>query len=173
MSGRFKLCERCGSEFVPAMESCIDCGGPLVEVDPRMTTEPGESRRPASPAETTPPPLTAADEPRLVREEDVSYVQPLAKRLRAAGIRCEVNQDCKKGCAGGRVALWVPAADLAAAAALDREHFADLVPDAASFVDLDGEGCPACDTPRIPGGVDCAECGLTLGFGPEEAELAL
>lgn len=170
MSERYKLCERCRSEFVPAVESCIDCGGPLVEVDPRMTGAPRESRQPPPPPDLTAPALAAADEPSLVREEDVSYIQPLAKRLRAAGIRCEVNQNCKKGCSG-RVALWVPAADLAAAAALDREHFAALVPDA-SFVDLDGEGCPACGTPLSAGQVDCAECGLTLGFGPEEAELA-
>lgn len=168
MSEPFKRCERCGSEFVPAVSSCIDCGGALVEVDPRMTTAPQGAGEPPPGRATTL--LTAADQPSLVREEDVSYIQPLAKRLRAAGIRCDVNQNCKKGCAG-RVALWVPAADLEAAAAIDREHFADLVPDA-SFVDLDGDGCPACGTPRSPGQVDCADCGLTLDFGPEEAELA-
>lgn len=172
MSERFKVCERCGSEFVPAVESCIDCGGPLVEVDTRMTTAPRESREPPPPPDLNTSPLCAADDPSLVREEDVSYIQPLAKRLRAAGIRCDVNQNCKKGCSG-RVALWVPAADLAPAVAIDRELFAILVPDAASFVDLDGDGCPACGTPRGAGQVDCAECGLALGFGPEEAELAL
>ena len=170
MSERYKVCERCGSEFQPRVEACLDCGGPLVEVDPRMTTPPRPRDEP--PAPNAPEPiLTAADRPVALRVEEPGYIAPLAERLRASGLRCDVipEGDCRSGCRI-RWALWVAEADLAAAAAIDRQHLALVVPEAESFVDLDGEGCPACGASRSPGAVECGECGLTLDFQPEDLE---
>jgi hypothetical protein len=172
MSERFKLCTRCGSEYVWTMESCIDCGGPLTEVDPRMTTPPRGRREPSPLTDLRPAHVfTAADEPLVLRQEELPYVQALAERLRAAGIPYEVfaPDDCRGGCST-KYSVLVGTADFVAAAAVDRQVLAELVPDAETFVDLDTAGCPACGTPRIPGAVDCADCGLSIDFGPADLE---
>lgn len=173
MSERYKLCESCGSEFQSRVEACIDCGGPLVEVDLRMTTSPRPRREapPPPPAETAERVLAAADRPLALRVEEPGYIGPLAERVRAAGIRCDVipEGDCRSGCRI-RWALWVAEADRDAAATIDRQHLASVVPDAESFVDLDAEGCPACGAARSPGAAECGECGLTLDFAPEDLE---
>lgn len=171
MSERFKLCDRCGSEYVWTMESCIDCGGPLTEVDPRMTTAP-RREPPPPPRVRTAQGFTAADEPLPLREAELALAQPLAERLRAAGIPCEMVApgDCPGGSCSTKYTVFVRAADADAAEAIDRQVLAEVVPEAASFVDLDTVGCPACGAPRTAGAVECADCGLTIDFGPEDLE---
>lgn len=172
MSERFKRCERCSSEYVWTMESCVDCGGPLAEVDPRMTTPPRGRREPPPPPDLgSPHHFTAADEPFVLRQEELPHVEVLAERLRAAGIPCEVYapDDCRGGCST-KYSVLVRKADFVEAATVDRQVLAELVPDAETFVDLDTDGCPACGTPRVPGAVDCADCGLSIDFGPEDLE---
>lgn len=179
MSESYKLCERCGSDFQRWVEACLDCGGPLVEVDPRMTTPPRvdrPSRRgrggPSAEREEPALALTAADQPTLLRSATLDYLGPLQASLGAAGVRCDVipEDDCGKVSCQSRCFLYVAAADLDRATAIDRQHFAAAVPDADSLVDLDGESCPACGTPKSAGTVECAECGLALGFGPEDLD---
>lgn len=172
MNERYKVCERCGTEYQPRVETCLDCGGPLIEVDPRMTTPPRRDRQPPPPPPETPALiLTAADRPVAVRAEEPSYVGPLAEEIRAAGIRCDVlpEGDCRSGCRI-RWVLFVAEADLPAAAAIDRRLLAAAVPDAETYVDLDSEGCPACGATPPAGAVECGECGLILGFAPEDLE---
>lgn len=171
MSEGFKVCERCGSEFVPRVESCLDCGGPLTEIDPRMTTPP--LRRPAAtpppPAEENPLMLRRADDPTSLCNEPLPYVQGLTRKLREAGIRHDVlapePKDGQK-----KYGVYVAKADFPAANEIHRRHFVELVPEAVGFVDLDGGGCPACGTPSAPGAAECPECGLAIGFGEEDLE---
>ena len=171
MSEGFKVCERCGSEFVPRVESCLDCGGPLTEVDPRMTTPP--LRRPPKPpppaGEDNPLVLRRADDPTALCKEPLPYVQGLTRKLRAAGIRHDVlAPDRKDG--QQKYGVFVAAVDFPAADEIHRRHFVELVPEAVGFVDLDAGGCPACGTPPAPGAVECSECGLTIGFDEEDLE---
>lgn len=178
MSERYKLCEGCGSEFQLRLEACLDCGGPLVEVDPRMGPPPRRREPPPPPPpeaiEPTAPAgsaFTPADRPFPLRVAEPAHIEALAERMDDAGIRSQVapEGDCRAGCKI-RWALWVAEADRDAAAAVDRRHLASLVPDGDSFVDLDGDGCPACGAARAPGAVECAECGLTLDFAPDELD---
>lgn len=205
MSERYKRCESCGSEFQLRVEACLDCGGPLEEIDPRMITPPRGPdrddeevsdlltgvalaalshlvglppflrlflRREESAPRTAPARvLTAADRPFALRVAQPDDIEPLAERLRAAGLRCEVvpEGDCRSGCKI-RWAVWVAEADRAAASAIERQHLASLVPDADRFVDLEGDGCPACGAPRLAGTVECGECGLALDFAPEDPD---
>lgn len=172
MSERFKRCERCGSDYVWTMESCIDCGGPLTEVDPRMSTPPRGRREPPPPPDLRPAQVfTAADQPFVLRQEELPYVQVLAERLRGAGIRYAVlPPDTSREGGSTKYSVHVATDDFDAALAVDRQVFAELVPEFETLVDLDTDGCPACGTPRSPGAVDCAECGLTIEYGPEELE---
>jgi hypothetical protein len=169
MSERYKECARCGSEFVLRVESCLDCGGPLTEVDPRMATAGSSPAEAPPPAEVDEPALGRGDEPTLVCREPLQDVRELASLLDDAGIRCDLLAP-EPGDAQKRYSLFAAAADLPAAREIQRRYFATLVPEAASLVDLDVDGCPACGTPRAAGAVECPECGLTIGFAPEELE---
>jgi hypothetical protein len=161
MGERYKLCRECGSEFVAAVETCIDCGGPLEEAvlgaEEAMTAPPAGS--------------LAAEEPMApLREGEPGFLRDLAERLAIAGVphRLAVHGDCTTGCRT-RYAVYVRPADWAAAMAVDRAFYAAAVPGGDGAVELDGDGCPACGTSLAPGAVECPECGLMVG-GPGEAD---
>lgn len=71
----YKICRRCGAEYAPSAQECVDCGGELV-----FRGSGGENIEP----------LEEKEAAALVREGDATYLRELAQELGKNGIRSAI-----------------------------------------------------------------------------------
>lgn len=170
----FKVCPQCGSEFVPRVDSCIDCGGPLVWADQRVLEMRQASELPA-PAESSD---ELPEDAIAIRQASLSWIDHLARALSERGIqpfiREEVTPDPDPASDRARFGgfgqgwyytLYVRPEDLDLAEEIDKEVYAREMPGARS-VEMDvATGCPACGAFLRGSDTACSSCGLEI---PEE-----
>ena len=157
-----RRCRACGEEYRPEIATCVDCGGPLEDVDDELV--PFEARAPkdAAVAFVRRPPegYVSVYVTREFREID-SFVE----RLEAAGIPLHV-QDVpgERGHSASTYAVMVPEAEaLAARRAIAPLQGMDPEDVEREFDPEQGYGkCPACSSEIPTGTAACPECGLNI-----------
>ena len=156
-----KLCPHCGSEFLPHIEKCSDCGAVL------LTSE--EHRKALEERKRTEEKIV--ENSVVVREGDLNWMTELREVLIDAGIPCTVqtNAGCKKGCRGAACRLVVSSDDFERARDRIEEYYMEVSPELRVSNELLKEGkCPACGSPVGPGDPECRDCGLPLLIVEEE-----
>ncbi len=161
MDASYRVCPRCGAEYVPSVGRCLDCGVDLVRE--------GEAAPPVEPETDLPP----AAELRLVRPAELAWAQDLAAALIEQGVPCRLEilppgpGDAARGF-GARYGVFVRPEDSARAAAVDAAHARTQLPDLEGVepVAAGDEGCPACGASVSSDVEECPECGLV--FAPHE-----
>jgi predicted RNA-binding Zn-ribbon protein involved in translation (DUF1610 family) len=167
----FKVCPQCGSEFVPRIETCVDCGSPLVWADQRVLEMQQAGAAPADSSDELPEDAVA------IRQASLSWIDHLARALSDRGIqpfiREEVTPDPDPASSrrlgsfgqGWYYTLYVRSEDLDLAEEIDKEVYALEVPGGRSpKVDV-AAGCPACGAFLRSSEAACPSCGLEI---PEE-----
>lgn len=150
-----KICPYCETEYNPHVETCADCGTVLLS--------PEEIRRKKEEREQCMEKLL--ENPVIVREGDLKWMDELFEALVDSGIPCVVNSNagCKKGCCGEKFQLMVSAKDAERARERIEEYYAEIDPEIHASNQLMRQGkCPACATPVDDNVVECPDCGLTL-----------
>jgi hypothetical protein len=150
-----KICPDCAAEYFAHVENCADCGSVLLHPEENHKVQ--EERKQCS--EKT------FENPVVVREGSLKWMDELYNSLIDAGIPCAVNTEagCKKSCCGGTYRLVVSAQDAEKANVRIEEYCMEVHPELKISNDLMGEGkCPACGTPVAPYAVECHDCGLIL-----------
>jgi hypothetical protein len=149
-----KRCPECGEDFLPAVETCSDCGVPL-----RLVSE-----------------LSGADGATglaevgglvLIRAEGPAWIEALADRLRTEGVPSRVaiidpeRHGIRSGVSGSACGLFVREADAARAREIDLQVQQEQIPDLPpAGGEGEVEGCPACGHPAPPEASECPDCGL-------------
>jgi predicted amidophosphoribosyltransferase len=163
MQVHVRVCQECGEEYRPDIESCADCGGELRDVyDDEGGTTPASIVEPEESVDLT-------DHRSLFQTANARTLVPLAERLKEKGIAFHMVEQGLGTAATARFDLLVHEA--AAKSAL--EALADiLAPDAdggaVHALETHYESgrytkCPACGAEQGSGLAECTECGLALG----------
>jgi hypothetical protein len=165
MSQLVKICPRCGEEYVPTTERCIDCGLPLV-----LEGDAPGTAAPAPLAEERGTELDPADLV-LVREAEIAWARRLAAALEAAGVPCRAAPIAAPGSGAqgawsGRWGVYVRRDDAGVAAEVDaarlREEIPDLGGEAAHGGAAPESACPGCGHELASDAEECPECGLAF-----------
>jgi len=163
MDAIYRVCPRCGAEYVPSVGRCLDCGVDLIRE--------GEVAPPVEPEIELPP----VAELRLVRPAELAWAQDLAAALIEQGVSCRLeilrpgaDDAARARGLGPRYGVFVRPEDAARAAEVDAVHARTQLPDLEGAEALAGsdEGCPACGADVAGDAVECPECGLV--FAPPE-----
>ena len=141
----FKICPRCGDEFVPHVESCPDCRVPLQASDG-----------------TPPPPRSERVDAPLQRERAVSLrhgapadLREIADALSAAGLACAIDADPPHG-----LGVFVDERDVAAGQRVLAQWMETAIPGAEQVAGGSIDACPGCGEPLPEHPTACASCGL-------------
>lgn len=169
----WKICPRCGEEFVPTAERCGDCGVALV-----LEGE-AQALAAAAPEEESPAHDDLADAEDLVplREAEIAWARRLGDALRAARVPHRVTPlaGAERGVQAqwsGRWAVLVRREDLERAMHVDAERLraempalegGELVVRAADEAGDEGGPCPGCGFELAADAEECPECGLVFG----------
>lgn len=172
----FKVCPQCGSEFVPRVDACVDCGSALVWADQRVL-EMRQAISPASPPEETSGELPEDAQP--IRLADLPWIDRLARALSDRGIQPFIREEAEPNPDPASAARWgtfgqgwfytlyVRAQDVELAEEIDREVYAREMPETGR-ADADvTTACPACGGFLRSSDTACPSCGLEI---PDEAE---
>ncbi len=157
-----RICPDCGTEYLPHIEKCADCGEALIWPE-EIERVREEKRRLAE---------KAAESEVMVREGDLDWMRELHAVLIQSGIPCAVrtDADCGKSCRG-KCRLVVSPGDYERAQERIEEYFMEMHPEIRASNELASEGkCPACGSPVGPGDRECPDCGLPLVIIEEEGE---
>jgi hypothetical protein len=152
---KIKICPHCETEYNSHIEKCADCGAVLLL--PEEITRIQEERKQCM--------TKLLENPVIVREGDLKWMDELFEALVDSGIPCVVNSNagCKKGCCGEKFQLMVSAKDAEKARERIEEYYAEIDPEIHASNQLMDQGkCPACATPVGDNAVECPDCGLTL-----------
>lgn len=152
---QIKICPDCSTEYFAHIENCADCGAVLLfpEENRKMQEERQRCRE------------KSFENPVIVREGSLKWMDELYAVLINAGIPCMVNADagCNKGCCGDTCRLLVSAQDAEKANEHIEEYYAEMHPEIKASRELMSQGkCPACGSPVESDTVECPDCGLTL-----------
>ncbi len=157
---RNKICPDCGTEYLPQIERCADCGTILLLPEERERAEEERKRLIGR----------AVENEVVIREGDLGWMRELHGVLIGSGIRCKVRSDadCKGSCRG-KCGLVVSPGDVERAQERIEEYFAEMHPEIRTSKELlSGGKCPACGSPVPSGQNECPDCGLTLVIVEEE-----
>lgn len=160
MMKRNKICPDCGTEYLPHVEKCADCGAVLLFHEEHEKAQEEKERFREQ----------AVDNEVAVREGDLNWMSELRTVLVDSGIPCAVRSDtgCGKSCCG-TCRLVVSRSDVARAQELIEEYFMEIHPEMRASRELLREGkCPACGSPVGAGDHACPDCGLVLVVEEEE-----
>lgn len=157
-----RRCRACGEEYRPEIATCVECGGPLEDVDDELV--PFEARPRAEVAEPSirkpPEGYVSVHVTREVRDIDA-----FVERLDAAEIPFHV-QDAQgeRGHSASTYSVMVPEAQaLPARRAIAPLLGMDPEDVEREFDPEQGYGqCPACSSQIPPRAATCPECGLTI-----------
>jgi len=149
-----KICPDCSCDYLPHVETCLDCGTVLLspEENDRLQAEKQRCME------------QVLEEPVAVRKGDLRWIDELYRMLIGSGIPSQVYTDpgCGKGC-HGTYHLLVSRRDAEKAHHRVEEYFSEVHPEARESQELISQGkCPACGTEVSPTTVECPDCGLTL-----------
>jgi hypothetical protein len=150
-----KICPDCAAEYFSHVQNCADCGAALLLPEDNLKVQ--EERKQCV--------EKAFENPVIVREGSMKWMDELYNSLIDAGIPCAVNTEagCNKSCCGGTYRLVVSAQDAEKANERIEEYCMEVHPELKTSNELMGEGkCPACGTPVAPDAVECHDCGLIL-----------
>lgn len=150
-----KICPDCETEYNPHIEKCADCGAVLLLHEELKKLQ--EERRRCM--------VKMLENPAVVKEGDLKWMDELFNVLVDSGIPCRVNSDteCKKGCCGNTFQLMVSSEDAGRARERIEEYYTEIDPAFKHSKEMMSQGrCPACATPVGSDTVECPECGLTL-----------
>ncbi|HXX57154.1 MAG TPA: hypothetical protein VEI96_04080 [Thermodesulfovibrionales bacterium] len=159
---RNKICPVCGSEYLPQIEKCADCGAVLLLPEELKKAEEEKKRLMER----------ALESEVVVREGDLNWLSELYTVLIDAGIPCAVRSDadCGKGC-GSKYRLVVSPEESERARERIEEYFMEMHPEIRASRERVKEGrCPACGSPVGAGERECPDCGLPLVIVEEEGE---
>jgi hypothetical protein len=112
--------------------------------------------------------IAPGEELQLLRSAELDWTHLLAERLEEAEIPHQVKPVGERRATNSQWALYVRAADLERAMAVDREVMHEVMPDIPENFDpsaTDTSQCPACGESVTEGATECAECGLALLVG--------
>lgn len=160
-----KVCPACGSEFRETVESCPDCGVPLVVKPPEM--DDSAFRQVEGPTSR----LASSPHLETVVETDLENTKGLMAELDDAGIRFRVERlrppDARSlspafgiPADAGSYAIRVGAGDLAAARQVWERYLQSQVPE--GFAETREGKCPGCGSFVAAARAECPECGLAL-----------
>jgi hypothetical protein len=157
----FKICPRCGDEFVPHVETCPDCRVALQVSD-------GSPPPPRSAGNAAP---LALENAVALRRGTTSELRQIAEALSAEGIACAVDTDppggqlrraSERGRTGSEVplAVFVDAQHAAAAQRVLAQWVEAAIPDVDQVTEGAIDACPGCGEPLPEHPTACASCGL-------------
>jgi hypothetical protein len=154
MEKAYKLCPGCGSEYLPSVEICGDCGLGLVWE--------GEVQWPRGEADV----LLSREGLVRVREAELGWAMGLGKALARAGIPHRLDP-APPGSGSVRWAVSVEEADAARAQAVDADYARSELPELEAVPSLVGaagseDACPACGEPVAGEASECTGCGLVF-----------
>ncbi len=158
-----KICPECGTEYLPQIGRCADCGADLLFPE-ELNKAREEKKRLME---------KAVKEEAVVREGDLKWLSELYTVLIDSGIPCTVHSQagCKKGCRGDKCRLVVSPGDLERAQERIEQYFMEMHPEIRASNELISEGrCPACGHRVGPEDRECPDCGLPLVIIEEEEE---
>ena len=150
-----KICPDCNTEYFPHIEKCADCGAVLLL--PEENERAQEERKRLKDR--------ALENPVMLREGDLKWMDELFNVLIDSGIPCVVNADagCNKKCCGDTYRLLVSSLDAERASERIEDYCMEVHPEIRASRELAGQGkCPACGSPVRPDAVECPDCGLNL-----------
>jgi len=165
----YKYCPSCHDEFRADVEFCAECGVALVFLDDLQVEE-----------EPVPAFPSLADLA-LLRVGDGNWIRELALKLRALGISFRIESTDELAQRGeldpsaftvrDPYAIFVRSDELAAAQAVDRQHYREEVESVLEVENdedevemrTDDDACPACGGLLPTHCEECPECGLFLG----------
>lgn len=150
-----KICPECSTEYFPHIEKCADCGAVLLlpEENERVQEERKRLKD------------RALENPVMLREGDLKWLDELYNVLIDSGIPCVVNTDagCNKKCCGDTCRLLVSSPDAERAHERIEDYCMEVHPEIRASRELAGQGkCPACGSPVRTDAVECPDCGLKL-----------
>jgi hypothetical protein len=161
---RNKICPDCGTEYLPHVEKCADCGAVLLLSEEYEKVKEEEERIRQQ----------ALDDEVAIREGDLAWISELYSVLIDSGIPCAVRSDpcCGKGCRPA-YRLIVSRDDVQRALERIDEYFAEMHPEIRASRELLMEGrCPACGSPVGASDPACSDCGLVLVIEEDGEEKA-
>lgn len=152
---QIKICPDCATEYYQHIECCADCGVVLLSPEEiKMAQE--EKKRLKD---------KALENPVVVREGDLKWMDELFNVLIDFSIPCAINADteCKKGCCGETYRLLVSSKDVEKANERIEEYYMEIHPEIQSSKEMISQGkCPACGSPVSTDAVECPDCELPL-----------
>ncbi len=157
---RNKICPDCGTEYLPHIEKCVDCGTVLLRPEELERAREEKERLMEK----------AVEKETVVREGDLNWMTELYTVLIGAGIPCTIRSDsgCKKSC-HGKCCLIVSREDYERAQERIEDYFMEMHPEIRASRELVSEGkCPACGSPVGADDRECPDCGLPLVIIQEE-----
>ncbi|HXX53437.1 MAG TPA: hypothetical protein VEI28_02575 [Thermodesulfovibrionales bacterium] len=157
-----KVCPNCGSEYLPNIVKCADCGTLLLLPEESSSVREEKKRFMEK----------AVEEEAVVREGDLEWMRELHAVLIDGGIPSTVRADsgCGKSC-NATHRLVVSRGDAERAQERIEEYFAEMYPEISASRELVREGrCPACGSPVRAGSRECPDCGLLLVIIEDEGE---
>jgi peptidyl-tRNA hydrolase len=163
MMSRNRICPECGTEYLPHIEKCADCGAVLLLPEELEKAQEEKKRLMGKTLEREV----------VVREGDLNWMSELYAVLIDSGIPCSVRSDagCRKGRCGTTCRLVVSPEDVERAQGRIEEYFMEMHPEIRASRELVSEGkCPACGSPVGADARECPDCGLPLVIIEEEGE---
>lgn len=158
-----KICPECGTEYLPTIETCSDCGARLLLYEEFKKLQ--EERKCLA--------EQAVQDSVVVRKGDLKWMEELRNVLIDSGIPCAIDSDegCSKGRCGGEWLLLVDKEEAESAHARIEEYFADIYPEMKESNELASLGkCPACGYSLSPGAIKCPDCGLQFVIDEEATD---
>jgi hypothetical protein len=165
-----KICPQCGGEYRLEIETCADCGVPLVfpgDAPVEAVVKGRSGERYEGPISGGGAPVTLpifalpqSDDLVCISCRPAPALSFLSRKLDAAGVPHRIDpasygRNPEIGC------LYTLPEDGDAAAAVDAEHFGGSPVDEVDLAEL--AICPACGTENPPEILECGGCGLRLG----------
>jgi hypothetical protein len=154
MERSYKLCPRCGCEYLATVEVCADCGLALVWE--------GEARDPQGEDLVLP----SQEGLVRVREAELGWAMGLGKALARAGIPHRLDPVAPGG-TSGRWVVSVGEADATRAQEVDADYARGELPALEAAPAPPGaagseDACPACGEPVTEAVTECPGCGLVF-----------
>jgi uncharacterized OB-fold protein len=157
-----KLCPDCGTEYLPNIEKCADCGTVLLLHEEYVSVQEEKKRLIEK----------AFENAVVVREGDLKWLEELHDVLINAGIPCTVASDTEcKGRCGDNWLLITSKEDHERAKERIEQYFVEMHPEMLVSNELASQGkCPACGFPVAAGADECPDCGLAFVLEEEDEE---
>lgn len=149
-----KICPDCSCDYLAHVESCLDCGTPLLSREEHRRRQ--EERQRLREA--------ALEEAVSLRQGELQWLEELHAVLLDSRISSKILADpnCGKGCRP----VWhllVSRRDAERAHHRLEEYFSEIHPEARETQERMSQGqCPACGTSVSPDTAECPDCGLVL-----------